>query len=149
MSMNFFRFVNKIVCLFLKKYSTYKPYHMMFVFLFDAKNSVHWCQIESRRQSVRCSREEELICFARQRGTQQACTPLNRASYLGGFGDQFCSNGLRLLIRLGCVQILHSLKWSRSVVSDSLRPHGLLPTRLFSPWDFRGKNIGVGCHFLL
>ena len=33
--------------------------------------------------------------------------------------------------------------------SDSLRPHGLLPTRLLCPWDFPGKNTGVGCHALL
>ena len=32
---------------------------------------------------------------------------------------------------------------------DSLRPHGLLPTRLLCPWDFPGKDTGVGCHFLL
>ena len=32
-----------------------------------------------------------------------------------------------------------------SVVSDSLRPHGLQPTRLFCPWNFPGKNTGVGC----
>ena len=38
---------------------------------------------------------------------------------------------------------------SRKVVSDSLQPHGLQPTKLFSPWDFPGKNTGVGCHFLL
>ena len=36
-----------------------------------------------------------------------------------------------------------------SVVSDSLRPHGLWPTRLFCPWNFRGKNTRVGCYFLL
>ena len=41
------------------------------------------------------------------------------------------------------------VKWSRSVVSDSLRPHGLQPTRLLHPWDFPGKSTGVGCHFLL
>ena len=40
-------------------------------------------------------------------------------------------------------------KWSRSVVSDSLRPHGLQPTRLLRPWDFLGKSAGVGCHCLL
>ena len=40
-------------------------------------------------------------------------------------------------------------KWSCSVVSNSLRPHGLQPTRLLSPWDSPGKNTGVGCHFLL
>ena len=36
-----------------------------------------------------------------------------------------------------------------SVVSDSLRPHGLQPTRLLCPWDSPGKNTGVGCHFIL
>ena len=30
-----------------------------------------------------------------------------------------------------------------------LRPRGLQPARLLCPWDFPGKNIGVGCHFLL
>ena len=35
------------------------------------------------------------------------------------------------------------------VVSNSLGPHGLEPTRLLCPWDSPGKNIGVGCHFLL
>ena len=39
-----------------------------------------------------------------------------------------------------------SLQFSRSVVSDSLRPHGLQPTRLLCPWDFPGKSTGVGCH---
>ena len=36
-----------------------------------------------------------------------------------------------------------------SVVSDSVRPHRRQPTRLPCPWDSSGKNIGVGCHFLL
>ena len=40
-------------------------------------------------------------------------------------------------------------KWSRSVVSDSSRPHGLRPTRVLHPWDFPGKSTGVGCHCLL
>ena len=39
--------------------------------------------------------------------------------------------------------------WSRSVISDSSRPHGLQPTRLLRPWDFPGKSTGVGCHCLL
>ena len=43
-----------------------------------------------------------------------------------------------------CVCIL-----SCSVVSDSLQPHGLQPTRFIYPWDYPGKNTGVGCHFLL
>ena len=37
---------------------------------------------------------------------------------------------------------------SRSVVPNSLQPHGLQPTRLFCLWDFPGKDIGAGCHFL-
>ena len=40
-------------------------------------------------------------------------------------------------------------KWSHSVVSNSSRPHELQPTRLLHPWDFPGKNTGVGCHCLL
>ena len=36
-----------------------------------------------------------------------------------------------------------------SVISDSLQPHGLLPARPLRPWNFPGKNTGVGCHFLL
>ena len=30
-----------------------------------------------------------------------------------------------------------------------LQPHGLWPARLLCPWDFPGKNTGVGCHSLL
>ena len=40
-------------------------------------------------------------------------------------------------------------KWSRSVMSDSSRSHGLQPTRLLRPWDFPGKSTRVGCHCLL
>ena len=36
-----------------------------------------------------------------------------------------------------------------SVLSDSLQPHGPLPTRLLCPWSSPGKNTGVGCHFFL
>ena len=36
-----------------------------------------------------------------------------------------------------------------SVMSDSLWPYGLQPTRLLCSWDSPGKNTGVGCHFLL
>ena len=31
----------------------------------------------------------------------------------------------------------------------TLQPHGLQPTKLLSPWDFPGKDTGVGHHFLL
>ena len=39
-------------------------------------------------------------------------------------------------------------KWSCSVVSNSLPPHGLQPTRLLHPLDFSGKSTGVGCHWV-
>ena len=39
--------------------------------------------------------------------------------------------------------------WVALVMSDSVRPHKRLPTRLPRPWDSPGKNTGVGCHFLL
>ena len=38
---------------------------------------------------------------------------------------------------------------SCSVMSNSLRPHGLLPTTLLYPWDSPGKNTGMGSHSLL
>ena len=38
---------------------------------------------------------------------------------------------------------------SCSVVSDSLRHHGLWPAKLLYPWNSPGKNTEVGCHYLL
>ena len=34
-------------------------------------------------------------------------------------------------------------KWSCSVLSDSVRTHGLQPTRLLHSWDFPGKSTGM------
>ena len=34
-------------------------------------------------------------------------------------------------------------------MSDSVRSRRWQPTRLPRPWDSPGKNIGLGCHFLL
>ena len=42
-----------------------------------------------------------------------------------------------------------SRRVSCSVVSNSLQPHGLYPTRLLHPWDSPGKSTGVCCHSLL
>ena len=33
--------------------------------------------------------------------------------------------------------------------ADSVRPRRRQPTRLPGPWDFPGKDTGVGCRFLL
>ena len=47
----------------------------------------------------------------------------------------------------------HKVSWCCCLVSKLcptlLQPHGLQPARLLCPWDFLGKNIGVGCPFLL
>ena len=45
--------------------------------------------------------------------------------------------------------IMYSMHAVASVIFDSLRPNGLLPTSLLPPWDSPGKNTEVGCHFLL
>ena len=34
-------------------------------------------------------------------------------------------------------------------LSTQEQEYGQSPTRLLCPWDFPGKNNGVGCHFLL
>ena len=42
--------------------------------------------------------------------------------------------------------VSRGLQWCvcmRSVVSDSLQPHGLQPAMFLCPWDFPGKNSGV------
>ena len=53
------------------------------------------------------------------------------------------------LSSLAFSMMFSSVQFSCSVVSDSLRPHGLQPTRLLRPWDFPGQSTGVGCHCLL
>ena len=50
---------------------------------------------------------------------------------------------------LCCIFNLWLLFFRCSVVSDYLWPHGLQTARLLCPWDYPGKNNGVGCHFLL
>ena len=46
-------------------------------------------------------------------------------------------------------KIFMSVCYVASVVSDSLQPYGLQPSRLLCPWDSLGNNTGVGCHALL
>ena len=57
-------------------------------------------------------------------------------------GSFLCAWGLNTQVNL----------LSCSVVQSCLTlcdPHGLKPPRLLCPWDSPGKNIGVGCPFLL
>ena len=55
---------------------------------------------------------------------------------------QYGLTGTYFVLRVVCVL-------SCSVTSDSSWPHGLWPARLLCPWNFSGKNTGVGCHFPL
>ena len=43
----------------------------------------------------------------------------------------------------------YACRLSHSVMSDSLQPHGLQPTRLRCLRNLSGKNTRLGCHFLL
>ena len=44
----------------------------------------------------------------------------------------------------------HSVCVNHSVMSNSLRPHGLyIAYQASPPWNSPDKNTGVGCHFLL
>ena len=67
-------------------------------------------------------------------------TALTSPALAGGF---FTTSSTREALDKADV---HVCVLSRSVVSDSLRPHRLQPTRLLCPWDSPGKNTGVGCH---
>ena len=53
----------------------------------------------------------------------------------------------------GCPFFKVELNWhwclGRSVVSDSLQPHGLWPAGLLCPGDSPGRNTRMGCHALL
>ena len=45
--------------------------------------------------------------------------------------------------------LLEHVCYITSVISDFLRPCEVYPARLLCPWDFPGKNTGMGCHALL
>ena len=72
-------------------------------------------------------------------GLVEVCTPLGRAVWPWHFSVKL------FLLTLNDF----SLMCACSLVSNSLRPYRLHPTKLFCPWNFPGKNIRVGCHFLL
>ena len=60
-------------------------------------------------------------------------------------GDLHCFHVLAMVNSAAVKIEVHTY----SVMSESLQPHRLLPTRFLCPWDYPGKNTGVGCHFLL
>ena len=60
-----------------------------------------------------------------------------------------CPDAFSLKLSLLSLSLYFNVNVNHSVVSDSLQPHELWPTRLLCPWNSPGKNTGVGCHFLL
>ena len=62
----------------------------------------------------------------------------HQASPSLGFSRQEHWNGLPFPSPM---QESEKWKWSRSVLSNSYRPHGLQPTRLLHLWDFPGKVL--------
>ena len=52
-----------------------------------------------------------------------------------------CILSFKLKIKYVCVLVPSHVRL--------FQPHELQPTRLLYPWNFPGKNPGVGCHFLL
>ena len=59
----------------------------------------------------------------------------------------FCSDWKYEYLCLG--ETVYVCMLSHLVMSNSLLPHGLQPTRFLCPWDSSGKNTGVGCCTLL
>ena len=54
-------------------------------------------------------------------------------------------NDNSFIVKDGCMYVSTQLPSD----ANSLQSHGLQSARLLSPWDFPGKNTGVGYHFLL
>ena len=48
-----------------------------------------------------------------------------------------------------CIYIVSATTAKSLQSCPAVQPHRRQPTRLPRPWDSPGKNIGVGCHFLL
>ena len=84
--------------------------------------------------------------FSRVRLCATPSTAAHQAPMSLGFSRQEHCSGLPLPSPM---HESEKWKWSRSVVPDSYRTHGLHPTRLLRPWDSPGKSTGLGCHCLL
>ena len=66
-----------------------------------------------------------------------------------GGGKEGKKGGRKKEVRCVCVCVSTVCVCVCSVVSDTFRPQGLQLARLLCPWNFPGKNTGVGCYFLL
>ena len=69
-------------------------------------------------------------------------TPREKGFLTGQFSSQ---SSLASEVLQGTMKV----KWSRSVVSNSSRPHGLHPTRLLHPWIFQARVLEWGAITLI
>ena len=91
-------------------------------------------------------------------GITKSQTWLNELNWTCSDGSQDVKSQKHQSICLSCLTVPYSyydfpfnflLLYVCSVISDSLRPHELWPTKLLCLCNFPGKNTGVGCYFLL
>ena len=83
----------------------------------------------------------DLLCFLNWKVGSLPLAPLGKHSFLNHHHN-FRQNECLLLS--STMEGFGNISESRSVMSDSLQPHGL-----FSPWTSPGQNIGVGSCSLL
>ena len=67
---------------------------------------------------------------------------------------KYCANNLSILsFNFSIYKVKTIIKLNGKVLVTqlcvTLQTHGLQPARLLCPWDYLGKNTGVGYHFLL
>ena len=107
----------------------------------------------------------EWILCARHWAREPTCLPLLRHYYLHSTHDRIDSEMLGDFLKAPALPDFNtscnltntnamtltnpSTSVSHSVMSNSLRPHGLWPTRFLCQWDSPSKNTGMGCHALL
>ena len=107
------------------------------------------CQYFCARESMSYLREKMLLLLLSWVSRVRLCDPIDGSppgSLSLGFSRQEHWSGLPFPSPM---HESERWKWSRSVMSDSQRPHGPQPSRLLRPWDFPGTRTGVGCHRLL
>ena len=89
------------------------------------------------------------FCFNGQKSKKEICSVFTVVVYYSVSTHTTIYMSISLHCRQNLTQDYGCVCISCSVMTDSLRPHGVHPSRLLCPWNSPGKNTGVGCHFLL
>ena len=112
----------------------YKSYNKIFKILLDLTPPQTYCSPNSVIQI-------ELNSSSTDKSSLQPCPPSTQITFL-------TPNSQPLILgsqEYACVGVCSGTQ----IVSNSLQPHGLSPSRILCPWDFSSKNAVVGCQFLL